>query len=104
MTEHILKTAPVYFNAIVAGTKTFEVRRNDRGFQRGDTLVLWPFEGGARACKNFPCSSCKTESVRATVGFVFSGDPSPGLRDALTPGYVVLSLVDPVLVPWSSDQ
>ena len=32
---HELKTLPKYFDAIVVGEKTFEVRRDDRGFQKG---------------------------------------------------------------------
>jgi hypothetical protein len=40
MTEHILKTLPDYYEAVERGDKTFEVRRDDRGFQKGDTLVL----------------------------------------------------------------
>lgn len=40
MTEHVLKCWPEFFDAIKRGDKTFELRRNDRGFQRGDVLVL----------------------------------------------------------------
>lgn len=39
-TEHILKCWPAYFDAVARGEKTFEIRRDDRGFQRGDILVL----------------------------------------------------------------
>ena len=38
MTTHKLKTWPGYYEAIVAGTKTFEVRNNDRCFKVGDKL------------------------------------------------------------------
>lgn len=37
---HGLKIWPEYFHAVVAGGKRFEVRRNDREFRVGDTLVL----------------------------------------------------------------
>jgi hypothetical protein len=40
MVEHILKTLPDYWDAIERGEKPFEVRRDDRGFQKGDVLVL----------------------------------------------------------------
>jgi Domain of unknown function (DUF3850) len=38
--RHELKCWPAYFAAILAGTKTFEIRKNDRGFQVGDELLL----------------------------------------------------------------
>jgi hypothetical protein len=38
--KHDLKTWPEFFDAVDRGEKTFEVRRDDRGFQVGDTLVL----------------------------------------------------------------
>lgn len=44
MTEHVLKTWPEFFRAIVDGKKTFEVRKNDRGFQTGDVLHLREFD------------------------------------------------------------
>lgn len=58
MQEHHLKTHPEVFRAVVSGLKTFELRRNDRGFEIGDLLILdeWdptieepygPGEGGA---------------------------------------------------------
>ena len=37
---HELKTWPVYFDAILAGVKTFEVRKNDRPFMESDYLLL----------------------------------------------------------------
>jgi hypothetical protein len=38
--EHNLKTCPEFFDAVLKGDKTFEVRLNDRGFRVGDNLVL----------------------------------------------------------------
>ena len=37
---HNLKTWTPYFNDIRNGVKTFEVRKNDRNYQVGDTLIL----------------------------------------------------------------
>ncbi len=39
-TTHELKIWPEYFDAIWFGQKTFEVRKNDRGFKVEDLLVL----------------------------------------------------------------
>lgn len=46
MATHELKCWPEFFAAIVDGRKTFEYRRNDRGFAVGDTLRLMEFEDG----------------------------------------------------------
>lgn len=42
--RHVLKTASFYFNSIVDGSKTFEVRKNDRNFKVGDKLLLQKFD------------------------------------------------------------
>lgn len=38
--EHVLKIWPQYYCRVADGSKTFEVRKNDRGFQPGDTVEL----------------------------------------------------------------
>lgn len=38
--KHKLKTWPHYFEAVVSGEKTFEVRKDDREFKVGDVLEL----------------------------------------------------------------
>lgn len=42
---HELKILPEYFNAVVSGEKTFEIRKNDRPFKKGDLLALNEFNG-----------------------------------------------------------
>lgn len=43
--KHELKTIPSYFAAVDRGEKDFEIRDNsDRGFQKGDCVVLKEFE------------------------------------------------------------
>ena len=37
---HELKTWPEYYEEVFMGHKTFELRKNDRGFKKGDTLIL----------------------------------------------------------------
>lgn len=41
---HSLKTWPEYFDAIICGLKTWEIRKNDRGFQVGDILHLMRYD------------------------------------------------------------
>lgn len=38
--HHLLKTKSSYFWDVVRGAKTFELRKDDRDFQAGDTLNL----------------------------------------------------------------
>lgn len=40
MTTHRLKVFIKYADAIMSGTKTFEIRKNDRGFKVGDEIVF----------------------------------------------------------------
>lgn len=40
MTTHTLKVLIKYADAIVNGTKTFEIRKNDRNFKVGDKIVF----------------------------------------------------------------
>ena len=42
---HELKILPEYFNAVISGEKTFEIRKNDRPFHKGDLLALNEFDG-----------------------------------------------------------
>lgn len=43
--EHKLKILPEYFEAVMSGAKTFEIRKNDRNYQVGDRLFLNEFDG-----------------------------------------------------------
>ena len=42
---HELKILPEYYEAIINGQKTFEIRFNDRDFRVGDTLLLEEWDG-----------------------------------------------------------
>ena len=44
MTVHSLKIKHKFFLAVVQGIKTFEVRKNDRNFFKGDTLRLREYQ------------------------------------------------------------
>lgn len=43
---HELKILPQYFQAVWEGNKTFELRKNDRDYRVGDTLVLREYSDG----------------------------------------------------------
>lgn len=42
---HNLKILPMYFEEVRLGNKTFELRKNDRHYNVGDTLILKEFDG-----------------------------------------------------------
>lgn len=42
--KHELKIWPQYYNRVKDGSKTFEIRDNDRGFQQGDSVLLREFD------------------------------------------------------------
>lgn len=37
---HHLKIKATFADAVLSGVKTFEIRKNDRGFQKGDDIVF----------------------------------------------------------------
>lgn len=42
---HELKILPHYFTDVLCGEKTFEIRKNDRPFHKGDLLALNEYDG-----------------------------------------------------------
>lgn len=44
MKTHNLKLVQPFFNEVKNGTKTFELRRNDRDFKVGDEVVLKEYD------------------------------------------------------------
>lgn len=78
MTEHELKCWPVYFSAVLRGDKTFEVRKDDRGFKVGDMLWLreWHPEKGYTGAE-----------LRKRVTYALSGTSL-----GIAMGYVVMGL------------
>jgi hypothetical protein len=96
-TTHYLKIDPVYFDAHKRGDKTFEVRRDDRGFQKGDTLVLCKYGKGrghsgigflderGSAVSSFPDSD-DVEKITCEVLWILTGG-----QHGIEPGYVVMA-------------
>lgn len=44
--SHTLKLLPEFFEEVLNGNKNFEIRKNDRGFHKGDRLVLKEWVNG----------------------------------------------------------
>lgn len=64
-----------YFRAVAQGRKPFEIRRNDRNYQEGDTVVLQEWTG----------SQYTGFQIKKQVGYVTDFEQKPG--------YVVFGLV-----------
>lgn len=91
MTTHVLKTLPQYYERLADGTKTFEVRRDDRGFQTGDVLDLRehdPARCKIGRCVDEQCPAWTGRSLRFRVGFTFKQGVGCDLGE-----YVVMSLL-----------
>lgn len=98
MSEHELKTWPVYFARLLSGEKTFEIRKDDRGFQAGDYLVLREFDPDhcpqSTRCADLKCEKRYTgRELRFKVGFIYR--QGAGLDCGQ---YVVMSLLSPEAV------
>ena len=93
MTEHLLKIWPEYFAAL--NDKPFEVRKNDRHFQKGDqvTLRVWH-----RSLEGFLPGGWGGAQRTFTVTYVLSDFPG------LEPGYCVLGLADDVFFRDSKER
>ena len=87
-TEHKLKTLPAYWDAVERGEKTFEVRRDDRGFQKGDVVVLQKYEIGYGYFPDPSQGKFSWLELRFTVGWILTGG-----QFGIEPGYVVFGLV-----------
>lgn len=74
---HELKVWPDYFARLADGSKTFEVRKDDRGFQAGDELLLREWDP-ATSCDCSDVDGCsrnwrRKPPLRFRIGFVAKG-------------------------------
>ncbi len=75
--EHRLKIRPEFFQAVTDGRKTFELRKDDRGFSVGDGLILSEWNGDGFTGREFRC----------VVDYILKD------YDGLSPGYAILGIV-----------
>lgn len=81
---HNLKTLPEYFIQYLIGNKTFEVRKNDRRFKVGDTVILEEYvpENDTDGTDGYTGRHIKT-----VITYIF-----PGGEYGLSKEYSILSL------------
>lgn len=85
---HELKVWPEYYERLADGTKTFEVRKDDRGYQTGDVLVLKEWRPRGAGASWVGIGSFTGREMRRTVGFIFRQGFGCDLGE-----YVVMSLL-----------
>jgi hypothetical protein len=86
--HHVVKSWPEYFEPLMTGAKTFDLRRNDRDYQVGDLITLKEYEPRDKAYSGREITkriSCLMHGVG--VGAI---EPLKGLGL----GYVILQLMD----------
>lgn len=87
MTEHVLKTHAGAWDAIERGEKRFEIRRNDRFFQRGDIVVLRKTDDKGLYYATAPGTKFGTLDLRFRIGWMLQGG-----QFGLEAGYCVFQL------------
>lgn len=69
--KHELKIWPEYYARVLDGTKTFEIRDNDRSFQKGDTVILKEFDPSpVNPSDKIPKGYTGSEDLEFTIGYV----------------------------------
>ncbi len=91
MQTHELKTDPEVFQAVLDGLKTYEIRKNDRGFEVGDVLMLRETLHTGRDMAMGSPLVYTGRQFAATVSHVLHG-PVYGLVYGLVAGWSILSL------------
>lgn len=76
--EHLIKTWEPFYTDILEGRKTFEFRKNDRGYKVGDILLLWRWPQAGPIPETFPVQ----------VVYLVENAPHFGLPD----GYCVMGI------------
>lgn len=86
--EHILKTTHEAWLAVESGAKRFEVRKNDRLFQTGDTVILRKLERDSVHFESAPGKGrFSTRDLTFRIGWILQGG-----QFGVEPGYCVFQL------------
>ena len=68
---HELKILPEYFGLVASREKTFEIRKNDRDYHAGDTLIL----------KEWCRGKYTGREVTRYVNYIYYGDGTYGIPE-----------------------
>lgn len=94
--NHELKIWPQFYSRVADGSKTFEIRENDRGFQPGDTVTLkeWDPTPMNPTDSKIPVGYTDSPPLTFTIGYVH----------VLNAKTVVFSLLPPPPKPQKSSK
>ena len=81
MAVHYLKIKEEYYRDVMIGLKTFELRKNDRGFQVGDILMLIKLDDKGNETD---------QVIRKKITYILKDCPQYGLKE----GYAILGISD----------
>lgn len=84
---HTLKTIATCWDAIQRGEKSFEVRRNDRFFQRGDVVRLRRINENGNYTPGPAGDRFSTQDLDFRIGWILQGG-----QFGIEPGYIVFQL------------
>lgn len=82
-TIHSIKTLAQFWDAVAAGDKTFEVRLNDRAFQKGDILHLHRTDQGGFYRSNYDYNN--SDTIELTISYILQGG-----QFGIEPAYCVI--------------
>jgi len=85
MRQHNLKIWPEFFDDVATGIKPFELRRNDRDYQIGDTLHLEEFQPMLGSFTGRSCNVVVTYIMHATRNAEKIGLPEDFCIMAISP-------------------
>lgn len=89
--KHELKIWPQYYCRVADGSKTFEVRKNDRGFQPGDEVVLHEWNPETEDVEHYGFGDVKEEigytgkKLEFRIGYVLPIDAERVVFSLLPP-------------------
>jgi hypothetical protein len=83
---HELKTWPEYFQAVKAGTKTFEIRKNDCDYKVSDILLLreWKPMGYSKVSPDFMTGEYTGDALKVKITYILPYEPHFGIPGHLS--------------------
>ncbi len=101
---HELKILPIYFEEVIKGNKTFEIRKDDRDFNVGDILLLKEYDPDEIY---FDIDDKEThfsgKKILRKISYILKDIPSLGLKQ----GYVLLAVKEldsDIELKWKSNM